>query len=114
LKALDPNRMKILTAMWYYLPSSEQWRLIFASPLVDESGPSTAYLEVQRALRKLSAQLRRALHISEISVVSPSSELPRLIRAAIQTTPDSSAPIRFKANTVNGTYVDDAIIYRST
>ena len=114
LKASDEGGLRVRTAFWYFLPDAEQWRLFVASPVVDEGGPTAAYVEVQRVLEKLSSPAREALPLSEISVVSPTSELPRLIGVAVQTTPDSSSPIRFKANTINGVYIDDAIIYRST
>ncbi len=114
LKAVDETGLRVRTAFWYYLPGAEQWRLILASPLVDEGGPSAAYAEVQRALQKLNASVREALRLSEISVVSPASELPRLISSAFQTSPQSSSPIRFRANTIDGVYIDDAIVYRSS
>jgi hypothetical protein len=114
LKAIDREGLPVRTAFWYYLPDSEQWRLILASPLVDESGPSAAYGRVQGILDKLELPMRDALPLAGISVVSPASELPRLISAAIRTAEDSSSPISFKANTVNGVYIDNAIIYRSS
>lgn len=114
LKALDRAGLGVRTAFWYYLPNAEQWRLIVASPVVDKGGPTAAYVQVQHVLEKLTSQVRDALPLSEISVVSPGSELPRLISAAVRTSPDSSSPMRFKANTVNGVYIDDAIVYRSS
>ena len=113
LKALDKAGLIVRTAFWFYQPDAEQWRFVVATPVVDNSGPTAAYVEVLKALRSLVSEDAK-ISPSDISVVSPGSELPRLISAAIHTGPESSAPMRFRANTVNGVYIDDAIVYRSS
>ena len=123
IEALDESPFKVTAAMWFYLSENDEWRLIIASPYIDKEGPKKSYEFIQDQLDKLSkcidvvALLRSGLSsylsLENISVVSPSDDLIKLMRPAITTGPGIS-PIRFTRNVINNTLIEDAYIYRMT
>ncbi len=113
LSKLDEIKFDVRAAFWFYMPDSEEWRLIFASPAVDKKGPKEAYEKVQSQLPELKEELEQdyELSLQNISVVSPNDDLVKLLKAAIKTGPGVS-PIRFTGNVINNVFIEDAYIYR--
>lgn len=104
---LDSEQVDIEAAFWSFRPESSQWRLVLASPLVDAVGPMETYKQLQRIISEHGLEIE----LRDISVVSTRDELVNLLRMAIQTGPGLSG-IRFTGNAINGTFIDDAYIYR--
>lgn len=109
LSVLDKSRFSVKAALWFYLSDSNEWRLIFALPLVDRIGPQAAYEKMQSQLQKLDPKYNLALQ--NISIVSPKENLIMLLKKVIHTEPESSG-IRFTRNTINNVFIEDAYIYR--
>jgi hypothetical protein len=107
VKALDEARFRVQAALWLYLSEPGEWRLLVASPEVDERGPKKAYTHLQSVLAKPSVRLS----LKDVSLVSPHYDLIRLLSRAISTGPGISG-IRFTANTVDNVFIEDAYIYR--
>jgi hypothetical protein len=110
IQALDKAGFPIEAALWYYLTESEVWRLMIASPRVDQRSSREASTFVQSVLAKLPKDF--GITLTNISVVSPKEELIRLLKAAIHTGPHEIAGIRFSRNVIDNTFIDDAYIYR--
>lgn len=111
LRELDNTGVEVKAAFWLYMPEPEEWRLKIAMPLVDSQGPRAAYVRIQEAIFETTEKL--ALALSEISVVSPKDQLVKLLKPVIRTGRGISG-IRFSRNTINGTFIEDAYIYRIT
>lgn len=109
IEALDAAKFDVKAAMWFYLPDTDEWRLIIASPFVDNSGPMKAYEFIQKEMEKLSPAL--GIKLRNIAVVSPQDRLISLMRLAIGTGPTISG-IRFTQNVINNVLIEDAFIYR--
>ncbi len=109
VSGLDDAGFPVRAALWLYLSDSDDWRFIIASLLADKIGPRQAYESVQSVLAGLSPPVRVSL--KEISVVSPNDPLILLLGQAIHTGSGISG-IRFARNTINGTFIEDAYIYR--
>ena len=109
-KRLDEARWPVDAALWFYKPADNVWRLIIASPALDQSGPHEAYKHIHDALAKIGDEWH-ALELKDVSVVSPREELVQTLRAALRTGPAISG-IRFSRNVINGHFIDDAYIYR--
>lgn len=52
LGALAKARIGVTVAFWAYVPQISEWQLFIATPLVDSSGPKSAYEQVLRALHE--------------------------------------------------------------
>jgi hypothetical protein len=109
-EALDRESFDVVASLWFYDAESGDWRLIIASPLVDRDGPLEAYRAVQRVLGGLGLE---TLSLNDISVVSPSHNLVKLLGIALKTGKGISG-IRFTRNRINDKFIEDAYIYRLT
>lgn len=108
LQELDKRHFPIDAALWLYRPEEDDWRLVIATPLVDEFGPSEGYRRLQRVVQKMSGT---RLSLSNVALVSPEDPLIVLLRSAISTGPGIHG-VRFSRNSINGVFVEDAYIYR--
>ena len=71
LQELDRRDYPVQAAFWLYLPESDYWRLVMASPLVDQQGPIGAYRDLREALVVTNPS---ALSLQDISVLSPNGQ----------------------------------------
>jgi hypothetical protein len=111
LNRLDETKFDVKAALWFYMPDSEEWRLILASPTVDAEGPKKAYEKVQSQLQGLDQGYE--LSLQNISLVSPNDNLIKVLKSAIKTGKKISH-IRFTRNVINNVFIEDAYIYRLT
>jgi len=109
VEALDESKFILVGALWFYFTDSGEWRLLLVSPLADTIGPSGCYRVIQSVLGDMSPGL--GISLSRISVSSPRDNLFRLLRVAIRTGTGIST-IRFTRGTINGVFIEDALIYR--
>ena len=109
---LDQAQFPVQAAVWLYRPESELWRLMIASPGVKSEGPRKAYARLQVVLTGMPENHPR-VGLQNISIVDAQDPFISLLRTAIRTGPGISS-IRFSRNMVNGTYVEDAYIYKLT
>jgi hypothetical protein len=124
IEALDQADFRVHAALWFYFSDSEEWRLMIATPLVDEQGPKETYTRVQSVLAKLfktsrfvpihgfpQVEVSTGISLKDISVVSPKHNIIQALRAAIRTGPGISG-IRLTRNAFNNVFIEDAYIYR--
>jgi|WetSurMetagenome_2_1015567.scaffolds.fasta_scaffold00626_22 hypothetical protein len=104
LSALDRDGFQIDTAMWFYSDELDEWQLIVATPLVDQLGLRETLRRVQSIIGNLTTI---SLSLSDISLMSPSSDLIN----AIKTTVRRSKDVTLKGTVTNGIIVNDAYIY---
>lgn len=109
IRALDEADFQVHSALWFYLPESDKWRFIIASPLIDKEGPIKAYTCLRQKLANLSPSIGTSL--KDISIVSPNDDLIKLLKVAISTGPGISG-IRFTRNVINNVFIEDVYIYR--
>ena len=99
----------VQAAFWLYRPEAMEWRLIVATPLVDQRGPFSTYSDIQGTLRTIAPPL--SISMQDISVVSPNDKLVRVLKKAAHIPPGAPG-VRFGRSRVDDTYVEDAYMYR--
>lgn len=106
----EPNRslFRLKAAFWLYDPESQEWRLVLATPLVDEEGPLATYKRLQRTLYSIQPT---DLSLQNISVVSPRDPLVKAVKRVSRIAPGVQG-IRVTRNSINGTYIEDAYVYK--
>ncbi len=109
IEALDKTEFKVDASLWFYSSDSDEWRLLIASPFVEENGPRNSYGFIRSVLAQPSPP--SGISLKNVSVLSPKNRLIKLIKTAISTGPDI-AGIRFTRNVINNTLIEDAYIYR--
>ena len=108
---LDEKGFPFNAALWYFDPDAEDWRFIIATDLVQTLGPHKTY----ERLHPYLAPFRDESELTPMNVtaVTPTDDLSRLLASVIQTGPGPGVShIRFTGNVVNGTFIEDAYIYR--
>ena len=71
---LDKAEFPVSTALWLYASDRyAQWRLVIATPLVDDQGPLGAYKKLDKIVRKDLPNL--VLFLQQVQLVSPSDSL---------------------------------------
>ncbi len=109
VKALDAANIDVVSAFWLLSSDAGGWSLYVASPLVDRLGSRAVYAKIRASLQKSSVT---TIRIDSVSAVSPSDRLVRLFHVAIRTGKQQIEPIRFTGNVINGTFIEDAVVYR--
>jgi hypothetical protein len=110
LAELDKAQLKVRAALWLLDAESRQWRLLIATPLVPTHGPRAVYLRIRKALATLN---EKEITLQDIGAVPTDHPLLPLLAKVIKTGKGISS-IRFAGNTINGTFIEDALIYRLT
>ena len=111
-RRLDEAGLKVSASLWLYIPDSNLWRLIIASPAVRKDGPKKVYRKIQSVLSKIPGDAA-IIRLKEISVVEDNDPLILLLRIPLRTGDDISG-IRFSRNTINGHFIEDTYINRVT
>jgi hypothetical protein len=116
IEALKQAGFPIRAALWFYFSESEVWRLMIATPLVDEQGPKEAYTRIQSVLASLprlavsgSGRLvRQGISLTDTTVVGPKDNIIRLLRKISRKGPVEA---RYTRIAIDNTYIDDVYIY---
>ena len=112
LELLDRQNLRVLAGLWFYFPESDRWRFVIASPEVRVRGPHAAYRKIEALARKVP-NASEVFAPGDLTVVKDNDPLIVLLRRAISTGPGISGA-RFTNNSINGTFIEDAYIYRLT
>jgi hypothetical protein len=116
VQKLDDARFPLKAAFWIYLPEPADWRLVLASPIAESPGRLEAYRRVQQLLLTLESEpafRRQPIALREITVVEPNSDLAEAISTFVNTGPGISG-VRLSRSVINGIFIEDAYIYRSS
>lgn len=106
---LDDMGFEVNAALWFFDPGGREWQLLIASPLVKAGGKRAVYNPVRRALGQLGPEAS-AVSFSVVQALDADAALIRAMRPAWRIGPITQ--IRFKTLTVNGQYIEDAVVYR--
>lgn len=110
IQNLDNGGGKPEAALWFYFSDIEQWKLMLAYEDLNVEGPRKFYQEIQSTLLNRGAELPD-LSLENIVLAQSDAPLIKLIRIMIRTGPGISG-VRFTNNSINGTVIEDAYIYR--
>src|SRR5688572_25775430 len=84
LDALDAAGVPVESAFWLYTSEWDEWRLVFATPIVDEHGPLEAYRRLQAVFY---ADPEISFRFQSVAVVGTNDRRVRDMRAAFSTWP---------------------------
>lgn len=105
IEMLDPH-LEIRAAFWIFREEFNSWRLIIATPVVDEFGPRAVYTKIHPFWTRIDE-----FQGSEITVTGLGDPLVRAISKAVGKREGTNGK-RFGPQVVDGTYIDDSYIYR--
>jgi len=110
LKAMDQAEFDVCAALWLYNSEISAWRLIVATPKLEQLGPRAIYLQIQSMLAELEPSCN--IELGDISVVNPESNLIKSLRAGYKTSPDAIEKTVLTNGSINSVFIEGAVIYR--
>jgi hypothetical protein len=110
LTKLDETKLKPKAFFWLYFPNIDDWRLIMASKFLDKKNPKESYEELFKLFKSDSDFIK--IELSNITIIHTEDKFLKLLRTVLKTGEDYIGSNRFKSNTINNTYIEDAIIHR--
>ena len=100
--------------VWYYFPDDDEWRLILAGPTFDTLLPKEESVAYQKLGEALSTAQVTSVTIGEIKLVRTDYPLLNAVRFMIGTPPDALVRAHFKDNSVNGLFIKEMLVLRSS
>ena len=109
IEQLDEDGFEVDSAFWIFKSDREKWDFVIATSLVAQIGPKKSYDRLRSSLDKLPESIKSQM--LEMSLVKPEDFIVTLLKKALRTSPGISR-IRFTGNVINGTLIEDVLIYR--
>ena len=111
VERLDVDKSEVKSAFWLFFQEERLWKLIIASTLVASEGPRNFYKRVVSANQQAD-EVESVLSLNDISVTGVDHQIVQLLR--LIGTGIGISGIRFSRNSINGVFIEDAYIYRSS
>ncbi len=108
VEALDRQNFALDAALWLYLSDTNQWRLLLASPQIRVAGPRKAYTRLLHAIRNAHVH---GVSLENLALLDSRDPFIQLFKHLVRTDRTDS-PQRISRNTINGQFIEDALIYR--
>lgn len=105
------SELPIDAVLWLYVPESNSWRFVVASPEVSASGPKSVYQRIRSIIEQIPQSDNQAVGWDDIFVVDSKDPLIQLLRQALHSSKEVSG-LRMSRNVVNGVLIEDAYIYK--
>lgn len=109
LEFLDGEEYPVASALWYYYPDTDDWKLIIGTKRAREN-LTTSYAEFSRLLSEFGDN-GASIDLSQVKLLSPDDQFLKTLSTAIRV--EGISEVRFSKNRINNIYFDDALIYRS-
>jgi hypothetical protein len=106
LDTLDAAKLKAVVALWMLSPDYSDWRLVLASPALDQAHPLKAYEQVAEALHGNAFQMR-----PPILILPTKDPFVRELRRIFGKTEDVTG-MRLGGQTIGNRFISDAYVYR--
>lgn len=110
LKELDKAQITVDAAFWFFFSDISDWKLVFSLPKEIKKGPKKAYSVIQRVYSKIDINLP-GLSINDVVLLKTDNILIKILKKMIRTGPGISK-IRLTQTMINGTLIEDLVMYR--
>jgi len=114
IQKMDEEGKEPSFTAWYYYDDADAWRLLIASSTFDALLPKQEAVAYKYLVETMSSLALSSLTISYLKIVGTSSSLPKALRLIIQTGPKGIAPAHFTNTTINGIFMKEMVILRSS
>jgi hypothetical protein len=114
VKTLEDQGDKPSTIIWYYFPDADEWRLLLAGPTFDALLPNQEARAYQKIAEALSKAGVTSLTIGEVKLIKTDYPLLNATRFLIGTQPNALVRAHFKDNRVNGIFIKEMLVLRSS
>lgn len=113
-KSLDDRHDNPASVVWHYFPDADEWRLLIAGPSFDQLLPKDEPRAYQKISEALSDSHPTSLNIGEVKLVKTDHPLIEATRIMVKTPGDGVVRAHFKDNMVNGIFIKEMLVLRSS
>ena len=113
IRRLDEAGILVRSSAWWHISESKTWRLLIASPQVKTDGLSKVYHKIQGVLSKMPAD-EPSVALKDITAVECDDPRISSLRSMYKTGGTILSGVSVTSSAVDGYFIDDAFIYRST
>jgi hypothetical protein len=114
LRRLDAGGNGPTLAVWYFYEDVERWRLILAGPTFDGLLPKNEAFAYRGLAEEIASASLKSLSISDVKLVLTTSPLAISLRPLLRTPPNAVVRGRFVNTTLNGIFIKEMLILRSS
>lgn len=114
IKKLDENGKSPTIAAWYYYDDADEWRLLLASPALDQLLVKQEVVAYKAVIEALNALPRSSLAFSQLKIIATTSPLAGSLRFLVKTPATGIVRAHFTNTTLNGLFIKEVIVLRST
>ena len=112
VEALDRIDLPSVAALWMYFSEHGEWRLVIgvdAAMLERKGGYHGVYVKISEVLGE-NPDIKKRVDLSRVKVVSSNDALIQALKNVVRF--NGLDGVRFSNNSVNGIFIEDALIYR--
>ena len=110
VQEIERSSLHLHAALWIQQTPDDFWKFILAFPEVRLDGPRYVYKQLRAISKRISPEVYK-IGVEIISVVEERDRLIQIFKGVIKV---HGGGIRFSRNSLNGTYIEDAYIYKMT
>ena len=114
IQKLDADGRAPGLVAWYYYDDADEWRLLIAGSTFDASLPRHEAVAYKYLVETMASLSLSSLTISDLKLIGTNSPLPQALRFLIRTKSDGIVQASFTNTTLNGIFIKEMIILRST
>lgn len=114
VKALDAAGTSPTLAVWYFYDDAAEWRLLLAGPFFDALLPKDEAIAYRKVIEALTNTTVASLPASDVKLIRTDSPLAKALHRLIGTPPYALTRAHFKNTTLNGIFIPEMIVLRSS
>ena len=114
VRYLDAEGIRVTSLLWWFESESKTWQLLVALPLLSDEGPNKTYEKIQNVLSNMATEDQPTLELAHITAIKTDDPRISSLRKMYKTKSTQVSGVSVAASTIDGHYIDDAFIYRST
>ncbi len=114
IKKLDEAGTSPTFAAWYYYDDADEWRLLIASTVLDPLLQKQEAVAYRKIIEALASTTPVVLGVSDLKLVATNYQLLQALRFLISTDPTGIVRAHFKDCTMNGIFIKELVILRSS
>jgi len=114
IKQLDASGYQPSLAVWYYYDDTDEWRLIIVGEKFDQYLPRQEPLAYRAIAEAINEKDLSSINISEVKIIKSDQPLAKTFKFLVRSDPTGITREHFIDTTVNGIFIKEMIILRST
>lgn len=114
LKQLDSLHYQPSLAVWYYYDDADEWRLIIVGKKFDQYLPKQEFLAYKIIAEAINEKDLSSINISEIKIMKSNEPLYKIMKSVVRTGPTGIIRAYFNDTTINGIFIKEMIVLRSS